>query len=267
MAARYNSSQLLVRNNIIQTQKLLTQFLDTNRVNTLIHLFDCSDNTYNSDDLKIRKYIEDERKLRGMDDTITTIKSSIYGYNKGNTSFNLKIYKHNELYLHLSIHISPNRLEPKHNGMIHIYKDIYKQLNNSTPNRALYALISVKQPNNKPNSLEFSIADGYTTPNSKNAAQYDPDIQKEMDVIITVLNRIFDEDNTKYYIGNIAPIHKNTNIVLNNMNSRTAIVTRKNKGTKINPAESSEPAMNLYRKPRNNRRTLRRVTRRKGKNA
>ena len=196
MAARYNQSQLLARGTIIQTQKLFTQFMNTDMINTLIHLFDCSDNTYNENNLKIRKYIENERKLRGMNSGITTIESSVYGYNKGNTSFNLSILQHNKKYIHLSIHLSPNTLEAKDNGMIHIYKDIYKQLGPPISKRGLYALISVKQPMNKPDSLEFSITDGYTTPNAKNAAQYDPDIQKEMDVIITVLNRIFDEDRS-----------------------------------------------------------------------
>lgn len=267
MPPRYNQSQLLARDAIIQSQKLFTQFMNTDMINTLIHLFDCSDNTYNEGDLKIKKYIEDERKIRGMDSGITTIESYIYDIHKANSTFMVMIKKNNNDYVHLSIHISPATLEARNSGMIHIFKDIYKRVNKSLSKWSLYSLISVKQPTNKLNSLEFSITDGYTTPSAKNAAQYDPDIQKEMDVIITVLNRIFDEDNAKYYIGNITPVHKKTNIVLNNMNTRTAIVSRKNKGTKINPLESSKPAINLYRKPSNNRRTLRRVTRRKGKNA
>lgn len=266
MPPRYNQSQLLVRDKIIQSQRLFTQFLDTNMINTLIHLFDSNDNTYNSGDFKIRTYVEDERKLRGMDSDITTIESYLYDYNVADTTFILIIKKNNIDFIHLTIHISPKTLKAKDNGMLHIYKDIYKKLNTSISRKSLYSLITVKQPTNKPNSLEFSIADGYDTPNSKNAAQYDPDIQKEIDVIITVLNRIFDEDNAKYYIGNITPIHKMTNLVLNNMNSRTAIVSRKNKGTKINPVKSSEPAMNLYRKRGNNLRVTRKV-RRKGKNA
>lgn len=259
MQPLYNQAQLLVRDKILQSQKLFTQFLDTDMINTLVHLFDCSDNTYNMDELKIIKYVEDERKLCGMDDTITIVKSSVYGYNKDNTTFNLKICKYHKKYIHLSIHLSPNSLKAKDNGMIHIYKDIYKQLNKNVPRRGLYALISVKQPPHKSHSLEFSIADGYSTPNAKNASYYDPDIQKEMDVIITVLNRIFDENDSEFYIGNITPIHKKTNLVLNNMNTRTMIVSRKNKRARINPVESSEPVMNLYVKNKRKTRKVRKI--------
>ena len=114
--------------------------------------------------------------------------------------------------------------------MIHIYKNIYKNINASVAKKSLYALISVKRPINKQHSLEFSIDDGYTTPNVANAYLYDPEIQKEMDVIIAVLNRIFDEDNKEYYIGNkdrLVSIHSRTNNVLENINKRTAFVSRK----------------------------------------
>ena len=64
-----------------------------------------------------------------------------------------------------------------------------------------YHLISVIIPPNKPKSLEFSIADGYDTPsNVKNTQKYDPDLQREMDAIIAVLNNLFDEKNTEFYI-------------------------------------------------------------------
>jgi len=117
--------------------------------------------------------------------------------------------------------------------MIHIYKNIYKQLNKKINKKLLYALISVEQPSNKPNSLVFSIDDGYNTPSVENAELYDPEIQSEMNVIITVLNRIFDEDNNDYYIGNTNTSYINlnkVNAVLNNINKHTIYFTRKNYG-------------------------------------
>jgi hypothetical protein len=69
-----------------------------------------------------------------------------------------------------------------------------------------------------------------------------------MDVIINVLNRLFDEDD-EYYIGNnstLYPIHKKTNLVLNNINKHTTIITRKNKGTFLYPKSiSTESPINI----------------------
>jgi hypothetical protein len=62
-----------------------------------------------------------------------------------------------------------------------------------------------------------------------------------MDVIISVLNRLFDEDD-EYYIGNnsiVYPIHNKTNLVLNNINKHTTILTRKNKGKFLYPTSIS----------------------------
>jgi hypothetical protein len=95
----------------------------------------------------------------------------------------------------------------------------------------------VKQPDNKPNSLEFFIADGYTTPNEANSNIYDSDLQKEMKAIIIVLNNLFDEDNLEFYVGDknkISYNHNKTDPILELMNSYTKHVTRKNKGVKLN---------------------------------
>ena len=66
-----------------------------------------------------------------------------------------------------------------------------------------------------------------------------------MDVIITVLNNLFDEDNSEYYIGDedtLFPIHNNTNVILGNINTYTQHVTRKNKGVKMYPSFSNNKA-------------------------
>ena len=72
----------------------------------------------------------------------------------------------------------------------------------------------------------------------KMPVKYDPELQQEMNVIITVLNRMFDEDNRDFYIGNednLFPIHKNTNTVLNGINIRSHYIPLKNKGTRMYP--------------------------------
>ena len=105
--------------------------------------------------------------------------------------------------------------------------------------KKLYALISVSQPISKPNSLEFTLTYGKYTNFIPNHNKYDSEIQKEMDVIITVLNRIFNEDDKIYYIGNeIFPIHNKTNIILGHINRHNSYFTRKNKGV------SAEPMLN-----------------------
>jgi hypothetical protein len=161
----------------------------------------------------------------------------------------LSIKKNNIDFIHLSIHVAPKELKPTKTGLIHIYKEIYKIINTSIPKQLLYALITIKQPIDKPNSLEFSIADGYNTVGVPNAHLYDPEIQQEMNVIIAVLNKIFDENNTEYYIGNkFYPIHNKTDIVLKNINTRTKYTVRKNIGKTLMPELINTNIFNLKRK-------------------
>jgi hypothetical protein len=57
-----------------------------------------------------------------------------------------------------------------------------------------------------------------------------------MDAIIAILNYLFDEKNTEFYIGDpnkLYSIHKNTNNILNNINKHSKHTTRKNKGIKM----------------------------------
>ena len=235
--SRYTQTQLDERSKIIESQKLFGKFLDADIINKLVYLFDNTDNTYISKNNKIIKYIEDERRKQGLDDTNVIIESEVYGYTRKNSTLHLLIKKNNKDFIHLTIHISPADLPPQFSTMIHISKDIYKEMQiPSKLKRTMYALISVKQPVDKPNSLEFSIADGYNTVGIPDAHIYDPEIQQEMNVIITVLNNIFDENNEEYYIGNkFYPIHNKTNIILKNINTRTKYTIRKNIGKMLLP--------------------------------
>ena len=73
--------------------------------------------------------------------------------------------------------------------------------------------------------------------------EYDPYIQQEMDVIISVLNKLFNEKNNELYIGDktIFPIHNKTNNILNNINKHSKLISRKNKGVKIFPNNINNP--------------------------
>ena len=62
-----------------------------------------------------------------------------------------------------------------------------------------------------------------------------------MDVIITILNRLFDEDDIKHYVGHnvnkniLYDIHPYTDLFLNNMNTHGIYGPRTNKGRFLSP--------------------------------
>ncbi len=236
---KYTPTELAKRNSIIKSQKHFIDFLDADIINKLVNLFDKNNSI-------VSKYIENERKIRGLNDSIIKVESEVFGKNKNRSALLIKIIKNNTEILHITIHLVVNTLNANKTGIIHMYKNIYESRVSSRKRNKLYALIEIKQPVGKPNSLEFSIADGYNTPtNVANSVINDPEIKAEMNVIITVLNRLFDEDNKEYYIGNstkLYNIHRETNEVLNNMNI-SKLLTRKNKGITMLPKQTSDPIM------------------------
>jgi hypothetical protein len=238
---------------IIKSQKYFCNFLNTDIINSLIHLFTMNDKKSNIPN--IINYIEDERVLRGLNNNIT-IESYLYGENKNNSTLILSIKKDEIEILHFSIHLCVRSLNSNKSGIIHFYKNIYKNIykpvkENKNKNKntkkipkTLYVLIKIEQPINYSKSLVFSIIDNSIP------GIYDNELQKEMDVIITVLNRLFDETDDKYYIGNKnyyinndnyyinnkqLHLHNKTNNVLKNINKYNKHVTRKNKGFRIFP--------------------------------
>jgi hypothetical protein len=236
----YTPQQLSNRYNIFQSQTQIVSFLNKDILNALINLFDDS----NIDGDKITKYIEDERKARNLNPNIHII-SEVNLKNEKDPTLHLGIkdINNNEI-LHFSIHLALGAINPKFTGIIHISKNIYKIKSIPKPEKKLlYALISVKQPIHKPHSLEFSIDDGYTTTGVKNAQLYDPELQQEMDVIIDVLNKIFDETNPNFYIGRqqyIYPVYLKINSILETLNNHTKYATRKNKGNMIIPTMNNK---------------------------
>jgi hypothetical protein len=256
MSALYSTTNLTRRKTIINAHPLIGCLVNANIVNTLIHLFD-KDDTYTND--KISKYIADERFARGLSSSNIKIKNEVYGNNKNNSTLYLGITKNDVEYIHLTIHLCPKSLEPKHAGMIHIKRNA--KLPGIT-NRQSYILLKLDWNQQKPNSLIFSVVD--------NGFIKDAEMDEEMDVIITVLNRLFDEDNTEFYVGNpdrLLPIHNKTNSVLMNMNQHTPFIKRKNVGVMMYPPMVNNAPITL--KPRTttrrntntrNRRTTRRQT-------
>lgn len=214
------------RDEIIGSQKLFWSFLDSNIINKLIHLFDDTDTSPD----KISKYVENERKIRGLD--YETIVGKVYREDNLGYNLLLEIIKDNTRYIHISFHIIPNTFNKKKTGPIHLYKNMYRE-NMRTTKKNRYSLIRVGTPIGKPHSLEFSIPDGYKTPGiNTNEKQ----LEEEMDVIITVLNHIFDEKHP-YYIGDkdkLVHIHHLSNTIQKNIN-KSQVVERKDKGVTMYP--------------------------------
>lgn len=227
--ATFTQTQLLYRGKILQSHANFIKFFDKYTIHALVNLFNTKCNTCKD---KITTYLAEERSQRGLHDDNVIINSEVYGTIVGNTGLNLTVKKDNKDYVHLSIHLTFKSLKPQQAGIIHIYKDFYESLDPNISKKKLYALILVVPSQTKPNTLEFSIADGYNTPNIENAAMYDVEMQKEMDSILSVLNNLFDEDNEEFYIGSpgkIIHIHNKVNSVLTDLNSHSKYATRRNK--------------------------------------
>jgi len=102
------------RGEIIESQKLFWSFSDSNIINKLIQLFDEKDKSTD----KISNYIENERKVRGLD--YVSIKSIVYYDKKENPNLLLELLKDKKCFLHLTIHIAPYSFNHDETGPIHI---------------------------------------------------------------------------------------------------------------------------------------------------
>ena len=245
---KYSNKELIKREQVIQSQIQFGKFLDSDIINHLVYLFNTN---------IMIKYIEDERKKSNLTNDTIKIKSESYGEHKKNSSLYVGIIKNGIDFLHLTIHLSPNGLNSDKHGMIHFCKDIYietmMQNNHLSKNKIkknygkhLYALISVQKPHAKPNSLEFSVDDDFLTTNLPNATIYDPELEDEMNAILKVLNKLFNEKNDEFYVGNknkLVPIHNQTNAILENINTRSKFFTRKNFGRTMLPKLSNAPVI------------------------
>jgi hypothetical protein len=269
----YTPEQLYKKQMTLRSQLLFGKFLDTDIITRLINLFDNKNYTTP----KIDKYIEDERKAQNLDSTNVKIKSEHYKGSDNDTTLHLQISKNGVDFIHLSMHLIPRTINVDKAGLLHIFKDIYRNLGVTySQSNKLYALIDVEQPKDKPNSLVFSIDKDYyktNVSNITNTSRLDIEINEEMNVIIRVLNRLFDEKNTEYYVGDRNKIllindkninnknkNKSVNKVLNNINKHSILVSRKNKGTRtIIGRNTNKPNFttnhNIFAKARENAKT------------
>ena len=229
----FTQNELNKRNKIIKSHAILGSFLDTAIVNKLIKLFD--DKYIGSD--KIVNYIKDEFIKEGISLDNIDIRSYAYGENIENEdpTLHISIFKNVKEYIHISIHLTITKLEPENTRIIHFFKNIYTPINKkearkffkTIPKHNFYALISVEQDINKPKSLQFKIANGYSTPNIiKNKNKYDNELQQFMRIIITVLNKLFDEDD-ELYVGrnsNLYSVYNKTNNFLKYINTWVQII-------------------------------------------
>jgi hypothetical protein len=158
----------------------------------------------------------------------------------------LEVYKGKIKLIHLTIHIAPTSLKRKHHGMIHIVRNVY---NNPKKygTRKNYATMRIQafKDTAKPQSRAFKIVGNRSPPPHPNAQQYDADVTRESDILIKVLNNIFDERKTYLYANNeiasrkvnhtyippSVPPHTHTNPIAMKINSHNqTIFSRGNQG-------------------------------------
>jgi hypothetical protein len=167
-------------------------------INAMVYLF----NPNNEDNvLNIGRYIQNERKRQIIDiNTTVRIISDVYDVGRGNPTLYLGIIKDGVEFIHLNFHLCVRSWEDHPAGLLHISKDIYPK--NKCTKKSPCAMIFMKQ--DLPDSIFFSIPSQYYHTDIEYPI-YDDEIKKEMDVIITVLNRLFDEKNKRFYVGNNRP--------------------------------------------------------------
>lgn len=247
--------------NIIRSHKLFINYLNSDIVNKLIQLFD--NDIKRSTDKKIINYIEDERHIQGSNRPNIRYESKVDLQKSTDPTLILEMIKNNTVIFHFTIHLAITSMKPKKAGIIHIRKNIYDSVPGTIRKKVGYARILVTTPLNKPYSLHFSFEDNryihidnclkqtefkINTELYKNIEECENEIQKEMNIVLNVLNKLFDEDNTEYYIGNnhnLAPIHNKTNTILNQMNKETRHATRKNKGVLMGPFMNNSAEISL----------------------
>jgi hypothetical protein len=280
MASMYSNRNLQHRSDILESQLLLIRFLTADIMDVLVHLFskDCCENR--DKHITIAHMIKDERAHQKLADDVTILSHAYKdAIRNGSSNMVLDIHKHGKEFLHLTIHLSPNSLHPEDAGLLHFLKDIYTIKITSRKYERHYALIKVEQPH--PDSLHFSIGYGYDTPSAKNAMIYDREVQQEMDVVIAVLNRLFDSSD-EYFIGKVRnnPIEiiNRTNVLLKNMNQHSKLATRKNKGKMMGPKWNNTSYVNMVSVPNSvyhsmvsrshkvNRRSTRKIAKKKTNN-
>ena len=240
------------RSDIIQSHRLMRKILNAHNINSLVYLFNINNK---NEEHNIAKYIEDERNHMKLSSTNVRIKYYVKGFNTNKSMLIISIIKNKKEFVHLTIHLSLHTLHDNSMGMIHFSKDIYPEKMYTNRNTGIignnpnhpYAPIYVKYPTLS-KSLIFSVPERYYTTVEVKNPKYDAELRQEIDVILTVLNRLFDEHNKKFYIGNnmsngfdpeknYLPFNKNKiDKILMNVNKHRKIMTRTNRGIMMYPS-------------------------------
>lgn len=268
-----SSSELNIRRKVLQTHSTLGSFLTVPIINTLLHLFDSNYNivhnstkncastiTYNTinniEELPlIKPTIYKQRTISDYiiealhevpKDTLNkipvnisslTINSMIFGMddkNNKHATLIIEILKNGKKFIHFTLHLVSKTLNATNSGIIHFKKNIYHSRQYIKNPFLTYVLIKVEQPEDKLKSLHFTIAYQHIIPNNDSNSRNNAELKLYMNVILNVLNRLFDEDNMQYYIGNrnlLLKLHPKTKEILQLMNNHTTISQRKNIGT------------------------------------
>jgi len=267
--------------NIANSHKHLGSFFNGWNINRLIYLFD-SKPSYNDPIHNIAAYIHEEHKRRGINTSNLYVKSRVHGITnpKPDPMCIVEIKYNKKTLVHLTIHLAPEQLKASAHGMIHLVKNIYQNSKKygTLKNGGRVRLLATKSNNSK--SLFFTIMDGRAPPLQGNIS-LDPIIQQEMDVLVSVLNKLFDEHDREHYVGDftapselvnmntippIRPNHPNTPLVTSQINMYGIAITRKNKGVPyvippidpsfLSASTGSRPSLRQSRRQKQRRGTL-----------
>jgi hypothetical protein len=223
---------------------------------------------------RVTEFVKEERRRRGLDEANTTIESMVYGTDRNNSTLLLIIKRDGKEFIHLTIHLSPKELgfTIKSTGIVHIVKNIYNKHVSRKKDYLAKSTYAVYRPQGKAHSLQFRIVERYTTPEIpekpeivSNIEKYDEEVKQEMDVLTSVLNKLFDEDDREHYVGDYDAVHhilhnkranhveSNTNNILRNINLHSNAITRKNKGVYFKNTKRKGGARAIERSNQQNR--------------
>jgi hypothetical protein len=209
------------RRRIHRSHLLLSRFMSLHTINQLLHIFDP---IILNDDVTthhIRKYILNENTKQGINMNKRNLSiSTVVSDPANNPTCIAKILYHGRPFLHLSIHLAPTDKEIDNHGMIHLVKDYYCVGRKVMPIGECRVRIKVTSIDDKPGSLSFELNDDIPPPADADTSM-EPIMKTEMDILMTVLNRLFNQNEPWYYVGTAMP----TNHKLVNMNKAAPLLS------------------------------------------
>ncbi len=138
MAATLSQNNLKKKQNSIDSQKIFWNYLDIEKINVLIHLFDEASNSTSESKYTITELVKEERRSKGLSDANINVVSYVYGVTENTPTLHLQIIKNNQDFLHFTIHLTVFSLDNKNSGPIHFKHDIYKVKGLTSKNKLPY---------------------------------------------------------------------------------------------------------------------------------